>query len=149
MVDPEDIYNWRRLDARLTTSGQPSEQQLAAIRALGVTHVINLGLHTAEKALPDEARSVGELGMAYLHIPVDFSNPTAEDLSAFCSAMNALAGEIIHVHCIANFRVSAFIYRYRVDVLGWDRARARGDLDGIWRPEGVWAELVAGGPRAT
>ena len=59
--DPTDIHVWRRLDARLTTSGQPSEEQLAALQALGVTHVVNLGLHTHEKALPDEAGSVRAL----------------------------------------------------------------------------------------
>jgi hypothetical protein len=36
MVDPESIYHWHRLDDRITTSGQPSETQLADIAALGV-----------------------------------------------------------------------------------------------------------------
>ena len=68
MADPEAIYNWRRLDDRITTSGQPTEQQLADIRALGVRHIVNLGLHTHEKALPDEAASVARLGMTYKYI---------------------------------------------------------------------------------
>jgi len=34
MADPEAIYNWRRLDNRITTSGQPTEKQLADIHAL-------------------------------------------------------------------------------------------------------------------
>ena len=72
MRDPKDILNWRRVDDRITTSGQPSEAQLAAIQKLGVTTVINLGLHTHEKALPDEAASVAALGMRYVHIPVPF-----------------------------------------------------------------------------
>ena len=59
MADPETIYNWRRLDGRITTSGQPTEPQLADIHALGVRHIVNLGLHTHDKALPDEAASVG------------------------------------------------------------------------------------------
>jgi len=58
MADPEAIYNWQRLDNRITTSGQPTEKQLADIHALGVRHIVNLGLHTHEKALPDEAASV-------------------------------------------------------------------------------------------
>src|SRR5215471_5374360 len=66
MADPETIYNWRRLDDRITTSGQPTEQQLVDIQALGVRHIINLGLHSHEKALPDEAASVGRLGMTYI-----------------------------------------------------------------------------------
>ncbi len=72
--DPVETYNWRRLDARITTSGQPTEDQLRAIRDLGVRHVINLGLHSHEKALPDEAASVSALGMTYIHIPVEFQN---------------------------------------------------------------------------
>jgi protein tyrosine phosphatase (PTP) superfamily phosphohydrolase (DUF442 family) len=71
MADPELIYNWRRLDDRITTSGQPSEAQLADIQALGIRHIVNLGLHTHEKALPDEAASVNRFGMMYIHIPVD------------------------------------------------------------------------------
>ena len=142
MADPETIYNWRRLDDRVTTSGQPSEQQLAEIRALGVRHIINLGLHSHEKALPDEAASVGRLGMTYIHIPVDFQNPTEEDFAQFCSAMEQLKEVPVHVHCIANYRVSAFFYRYRRDVVGLDESRARADMEDVWHPEGVWATFI-------
>jgi protein tyrosine phosphatase (PTP) superfamily phosphohydrolase (DUF442 family) len=142
MADPETIYNWRRLDDRITTSGQPTELQLADIHALGVRHIINLGLHSHEKALPDEAASVSRLGMTYIHIPVDFQKPTDGDFDQFCSAMEQLKGVPVHVHCIANYRVSAFFYRYRRDVLGMDEAQARADMEQVWRPNGVWATFV-------
>ena len=142
MNDPETIYNWRRLDCRITTSGQPTEAELAEIHALGVRHIVNLGLHTHEKALPDEAASVSRLGMTYIHIPVDFQNPTDQDFEKFCSVMEQLKDVPVHVHCIANARVSAFFYRYRRDVLGMDEARARADMEEVWRPKGVWAEFV-------
>lgn len=142
MPDPEGIYNWRRLDDRITTSGQPTEPQLAEIQALGVRHVVNLGLHTHEKALPDEAGSVGRLGMTYIHIPVDFQKPSKEDFDRFCSVMEQLKEVPVHVHCIANYRVSAFFYRYRRDVLGMDEPQARAEMEAIWHPEGVWAEFV-------
>jgi protein tyrosine phosphatase (PTP) superfamily phosphohydrolase (DUF442 family) len=87
MTDPEGIYNWRRLDDRITTSGQPTGPQLADIQALGVRHVVNLALHTHEKALPDETASVSRLGMTYTHIPVDFQNPTEQDFEKFCAVM--------------------------------------------------------------
>src|ERR1051326_1958429 len=125
MSDPETIYNWRRLDDRTTTSGQPTEEELAEIRALGVRHVVNLGLHTHQKALPDEAKSVSRLGMTYIHIPVDFQNPTDQDFAQFCAVMERLEGAPVHVHCIANYRVSAFFYRYRRAVLGMDEPAAR------------------------
>src|SRR5262249_19572816 len=146
MADPETIYHWRRLDDRITTSGQPTEPQLADIQALGVRHVVNLGLHTHEKALPDEAASVSHLGMTYIHIPVDFQNPTDREFDEFCAVMDRLQGLPVHVHCIANYRVSAFFYRYRRDVLGWEDTRARAEMEQIWQPEGVWAAFVAPRP---
>lgn len=143
MADPEDIYNWRRLDDRITTSGQPTEEQLADIRDLGIAHVVNLALHTHEKALPDEAGSVRALGMTYTHIPVDFQNPTQAGFEQFCAVMEQFKDAPMHVHCIANYRVSAFFYRYRRDVLGWEDTKARADMDAIWKPEGVWADFIA------
>ena len=143
MVDPETIYNWHRLDDRITTSGQPTEQQLGDIGALGVRHIVNLGLHTHEKALPDEAASVARLGMTYIDIPVDFQNPTDQDFNEFCTVMDELKEVPVHVHCIANARVSAFFYRYRRDVLGMDEARARAEMEAVWKPNAVWARFIA------
>src|SRR5436305_7625917 len=142
MDDPKGIYNWRRLDDRITTSGQPTETQLVDIYALGVRNIVNLALHTHEKALPDEAESVSRLGMTYTHIPVDFQNPTEADFAKFCAAMEQLKDAPVHVHCIANYRVSAFFYRYRRDVLRMDEAEARADMEDVWHPEGVWATFV-------
>ena len=142
MADPDTIFNWLRLDERITTSGQPTEAELAAIQALGVRHIVNLGLHSHEKALPDEAATVGRLGMTYIHTPVDFQNPAETDFSRFCETMAQLDDVPVHVHCIANYRVSAFFFRYRRAVLGMNDGTARIDLDRIWQPEGVWAEFV-------
>jgi uncharacterized protein (TIGR01244 family) len=142
MADPEGIYNWHRLDSRITTSGQPTEAQLAEIRGLGVRHIVNLGLHTHEKALPDEAATVDRLGMTYIHIPVDFQNPTEQDFEQFCTVMERLKDAPVHVHCIANARVSAFFYRFRRDVLGMDEAQARAEMEAVWQPKGVWVEFV-------
>ena len=141
MSDPTSVFNWRRLDDRTTTSGQPSEEQLSDIRDLGVATVINLGLHTHEKALPDEAATVAGLGMTYVHIPVDFDAPTEDDYRRFTEAMGAAAGAAVHVHCIVNARVTAFFYRYLV-VVGRSETDARATMESVWRPGGVWAEFV-------
>ena len=90
MQDPVSIYNWRRLDGRITTSGQPTAAQLGEIAALGVRHVVNLAPHSHAKALPDEAGSVARLGMDYCYIPVDFAAP-AEAVSLRASASRAMS----------------------------------------------------------
>jgi protein tyrosine phosphatase (PTP) superfamily phosphohydrolase (DUF442 family) len=74
--------------------GQPTEWQLADIHALGVRHIVNLGLHSHEKTLPDEATSVCNLG-TYIHIPVDFQNPTENDFAQFCSVMADLPSSVV------------------------------------------------------
>ncbi len=142
MSDPIGIYNWRRLDARITTSGQPSETHLVELKALGIGHFINLGLHTHEKALPDEAGLLAALGLTYIHIPVEFDHPTEEDFATFCDAMTKVAAHPVHVHCIANFRVTAFLYRWQRDVCGIESAQARALMDSVWQPGGVWADFV-------
>ena len=157
MSDPTHIFAWRRLSGTLTTSGQPSEEGLASIRLLGVEHVINLGLHTHERALPDEAATVAALDMTYTHIPVEFDAPTEEDFTRFRQVMDEMGDTPVHVHCIINARVSAFLYRYRRDVLGMDEGEARAAMETVWRPGGVWAAFIgdeeaigrAHGPPAT
>ena len=142
MNDPTDIPAWLRLDDRLTTSGQPSEEDLLKLAALGVRHVVNLALHTHERALPDETASVTGLGMHYVHIPVPFDAPADRHFARFCETMASIGTDTVHVHCIINARVSAFIYRYRRDVLGMDEAEARLAMEKIWQPGGVWAEFI-------
>ena len=142
MSDPTHIAVWRRLDSQITTSGQPTEDDLEALSAVGVEHVINLALHTHERALPDEAGSVTALGMTYTHIPVAFDAPTDEDFIRFCTAMESVAEAKVHVHCIVNARVSAFLYRYRRDILGMDEQQARKEMESVWQPGGVWAAFI-------
>lgn len=141
MTDPTEILNWRRLDAHITTSGQPTVEQLVAIRELGTSVIINLGLHSHEKALPDEAASVAALGMTYVHIPVDFNRPTEDDFEHFRQAMASVDNRRVHVHCIVNARVSAFFYRYDLE-RGLAEADARAAMETIWRPGGVWADFI-------
>ena len=141
---PDDfgIYNFRRLSPTLTTSGQPDEAQFAALRDAGVAAVINLALVDSPRALADEPGTLAALGLRYTHIPVDFKAPTEGDFEAFAATMDALGDTPAHVHCAANWRVSAFLYRYRTERLGWDEAAARPDLEAIWQPDAVWRNFL-------
>ncbi len=142
MTTTDGILNWRRWTQNITLSGQPTEDQLALLRAEGVTHIINLGPHTNKGALPNEPASVAALGMDYIYIPVDFDAPTDDDFTSFCEKLDALCGVSIHVHCIYNARVSAFMYRRAKDGLGGDVGAAFVLMDGIWRPGDDWATFI-------
>lgn len=138
-----DIYNYLEINGRISTSGQPTEQQFELVKAAGFGDVINLAPHNAENALDDEAEVLVALGLGYTHIPVDFTNPTQADFEEFCVQMETKQGRKLWVHCAANMRVSAFIYRYRCEVQGEDQRTAREDLSRIWEPFGVWKDFVS------
>ena len=142
MRDIPEIKNWRRLDSRISLSGQPTEIQLAQIQKSGVTHIINLGPHADKGALKNEAGTVAELGMTYIYIPVDFENPTNEDYKSFCNVLEQNVDTPIHVHCIYNARVSAFFHRYAQDGRGFSETETFALMDGIWRPGGIWAKFI-------
>lgn len=137
------IYRYRAIDDRLSTSGQPSVAQLDAIAQAGYTTIINLALHDDPRyALPDEAGTVRALGLTYVHIPVQFKNPTPADLAAFMAAMEAHRDAKLWIHCAANIRVSAFLGLYRVLRLGWARAPAFALMREIWTPDAVWSSYI-------
>ncbi len=139
------IFNYLPLSDILATAGQPNEKQFAAIERAGFRSVINLAPHGVENALPDERSVVTGLGLSYVHIPVDFKNPTEADYQEFCRVMGQTGETKVFVHCAANMRVSAFLFRYRTQVLGESLAIAQRDLHQIWVPFGVWAEFILRG----
>jgi protein tyrosine phosphatase (PTP) superfamily phosphohydrolase (DUF442 family) len=137
-----DIYNFRAIGDRLGTGGQPTEAQFDDVREAGFEVVINLALPTSDNALPHEGSIVTALGMAYVHLPVDFKAPGADDFRAFCGVLSAFNERRVFVHCAANMRVSAFIYLHRVLHENIPTAEAERDLLAIWQPDAVWSHFI-------
>ena len=119
MMSTQEIYNYRKVDDRLITGGQPSEEQLKSAADEGVKTVINLATINPRYSLEDEEGLVRSLGMTYYHIPVDWENPQESDFEAFEGVVKQLAEEKTLVHCAANFRVTAFYSLYAMKHLGW------------------------------
>ena len=139
-----DIYNYRAVDARLSTSGQPTEDELRAVAREGFEVVINLALHDDPRySLRDETGLVQSLGMRYVHIPVQFAAPTEADLDAFIAAMEQHRARRILVHCAANKRVTSFLGLYRVIQQGWREEEAFALMHSVWEPDAVWASFIA------
>ena len=140
----EDTYNYLKIADSLTTSGQPTEKQFHLIKKSNYETVINLApTSVLENSLKTEQLLLQELEIEYIHIPVDFKNPTEEDFQKFSNCLQASQDQKVWVHCAANARVSAFIYRYRCSVLGEDEEMAKIDLQKIWEPIGVWKKFIS------
>jgi len=138
-----EIHQYRQATPDLATSGQPSEEQLAAIAAAGYEVVINLALHDDPRySLSDEAASVEALGLEYVHIPVRFDAPAEGDLTKFFEAMDVRRDRRIWIHCAANMRVTAFLGLYRRLRDDWPEDRAFELMLDVWEPNPLWSAFI-------
>lgn len=138
--DPVDIRNWQRRPDGITTSGKLERGDPARLAAVGVRHVVNLALDDHPEALADEAALLAAQGIVYTHIPVPFDAPAPEHVAALAEALAAHPGPH-HVHCIMNWRVTAFFYLIDRDA-GVPEREARARITAIWDP------LASDDPRA-
>ncbi len=139
-----DIYNFYPINDSLSTSGQPTGNQLRAMAADGYEVIINLALHDDPRySLPDEAGLVEGIGMVYAHLPVRFNDPREEDLLAFFQAMETHEGKKIHIHCAANMRVTAFFGLYCIVKQGQTKHDAFVPMRAIWEPNDIWSSFIA------
>lgn len=130
------------IDARLHTSAQPDKDQLLQLSQAGIELVINLAHDESPGAVADEAERIRSQGIPYINIPVDFNCPRLDDFNRFVEAINKHSDKTILVHCACNWRVSAFVYLYRLLVEQEERKRAEADMLAIWQPDETWQEFI-------
>ncbi len=138
----ESIRNYVRLTPTIGTAGQPMRDQFDCIAAAGFDDVINLALPDHPDSLDDEGSLVTRLGMRYFHLPVPFDAPSADHVSEFCRLLHCLRGRQLFVHCIMNYRVSAFMYHYLRRVEGYDDKHARSPIFDRWQVEPQWQSII-------
>ncbi|MFZ1986582.1 MAG: protein tyrosine phosphatase family protein [Desulfatitalea sp.] len=139
----ESIVNYIKCNDGFSFSGQPTKHQFSFIRREGYEIIINLAPYDLlENPLKGEESIVTELGMKYVHIPVNMLNPAQEDFDAFVNIMKNASDKKIWVHCAIGMRASAFLYKYRCSILGEDRQAAIWDLREIWEPFGAWQKFL-------
>ena len=138
----EDVLNYLAISDTIGTAGQPGPTQFSAIRAAGYDVVVNLAMPDSANALPNEQQLVSREGMLYVHIPVVWERPTAQNLEQFFDVMARCRGKRVFVHCAMNMRVSVFVYLYRVIWLGVSQDSARVDLLRIWQPNATWQRFL-------
>jgi protein tyrosine phosphatase (PTP) superfamily phosphohydrolase (DUF442 family) len=141
----EDTFNFRRVTDRVTTSGLVNAEQLATLGSEGYQAVINLLPDSYEHAVHEEPDIVRGQGLDYVYIPVDFAAPTHDDFVAFSDAMDVHADDTVHVHCAANYRVSAFYGLYAQSRGRCTAAEADALIQDLWNSDDypAWTEFMA------
>ncbi|TFG70625.1 MAG: hypothetical protein E4H27_05765 [Anaerolineales bacterium] len=144
MMSMRDIYNYINISDSINTSGQPTEAQLQVAAAEGVQVVINLATLDSKTTLTSAVDLVRAAGMEYFHIPVVWDNPTQEDFAEFKRVMRQNAGKVTLIHCVANYRATAFYALYAMENLGWSETEADALMAKIWQRDAnpVWEAFI-------
>jgi protein tyrosine phosphatase (PTP) superfamily phosphohydrolase (DUF442 family) len=139
----DEIRNYIQVSDRIASSGQPEDHQFKDIADAGYKVVINLAMPNSESAIPEEGNIVTSLKMTYVHIPVPFDAPDIVHLRDFIKVMHALSHQKVWIHCVANYRVSAFLYQYFRLVHGAQPEEARKVMLASWEPNEIWQKFLA------
>jgi protein tyrosine phosphatase (PTP) superfamily phosphohydrolase (DUF442 family) len=112
----------------------------------GFDVVINLAMPDSENALDNEGALVAVTGMNYVHLPVDFEQPTAAHIHQFFKVMDAYEGKKILVHCVVNARASAFLYKYLDLLKGFPPGQITSPVLLRWFPtmDEAWQKIMGG-----
>jgi protein tyrosine phosphatase (PTP) superfamily phosphohydrolase (DUF442 family) len=143
-TDIEASYNFRMISDRLTTSGVVGANRLGALASQGYEVVVNLLPDSSEHAVSNEQDIVESQRIEYIYIPVDFKAPGRSDLTRFSEALDRLSDSKIHIHCAANYRVSAFYSLYAASRGDWSTDQATDFIHSVWRPADYpgWSEFI-------
>ena len=127
----------------VVSGGQVTDEHLARAKEMGVTTVVNLRAEGEKAEYETEQAKVEELGMTYVHMPVDpatgegLTKENAEKLAEIVGK-----GEPTIVHCKSGQRVGALfaLKAHHVDGKSADEALEEGKQAGLSAPPIV--ELV-------
>ena len=141
--DLSKVYNYHDIENLFTTSGQPNAYQLKLIAENGYDAVINLAPNSVlEGSVISEAEILTANNVKYIHIPVNFNMPKKEDFLEFVKSLKENKDKKIWIHCAANMRVSAFVYKYRRDILELKDDEVIKDMKLIWSPNHTWSSFL-------
>ena len=116
--DFPNIKNFLRINDKLCTGGQPTLDDLAHLKAEGVKTILNLR-QASEFNFEEETAKAKELGLRYIHIPVNNADLKPEAVDEFLKAMDDPNSRPMFIHCHTANRVGAFWLVYRVVKDGW------------------------------
>ena len=136
------ITNFRQYSESFASAGQPTREQFQTLKDSGFERIVYIAFTNNPNALADEDQLVKGLGMEYMHVPVDFSNPLPDDFYAFADSMQRNTDKKTLLHCQVNARATAFSFLYRVIYENVPIAEAKADMNTVWQPNEVWRDFI-------
>jgi protein tyrosine phosphatase (PTP) superfamily phosphohydrolase (DUF442 family) len=132
------IGNYFQYSPLLSSGAQPTEAEIALLKADGFEAIFNISPSSARNALQNEAAIIERSGMDYAHFPVDCSNLRPVHYQTFKGIMNGLKDKKLFVHCGGNIKSSNLLHMYDVLENNVDEKESLKTLKKIQNPEAKW-----------
>ena len=116
------IKNFGKINDHYYRGSQPTPEELAQLKQLGIKTVIDLRIDN----LPAEADWTRSLGLQYFNLQMKASTPaTEQQTSQFLALVNDRANWPVYVHCKGGrHRTGAMTAVYRITQDGWTADQA-------------------------
>ena len=137
-----EIINFRQYSESFASAGQPTREQFQTIADHGFERIVYIAFTNNPNALADADIVAKELGMEYMQVPVDFSNPLPDEFYAFADSMERNRNKKTLLHCQVNARATAFSFLYRVIYDEVPVGEAKADMNTVWQPNEVWRDYI-------
>ncbi|WP_299752904.1 protein tyrosine phosphatase family protein [uncultured Tateyamaria sp.] len=131
-ADISETRNFYQFEPTVLTSGQPSAAQLSEAADDGIEVVINLVPESEGIYNPEEGEILAAQGVEYIHVPVNWRDPKAEEFQNFLNAMDRVGDRKVLVHCWANARASALVAAHRAISAPDTQVAELEQLETIW-----------------
>lgn len=107
-IEQAGIKNLRVVSGHIYSAGQPTQEQIQALKEAGIKHIVNL--RPVSEQSWDEKAYVESLGMKYHSIPVaGMAGVTADNSKILQSVLDDIGDDSTVIHCASGRRVNALL----------------------------------------
>ena len=136
----DGLPNLGKISDQLFRGAQPSLSNLAELKELGVTTIVDLRSESSHMREQERLRAEA-LGIHFVSIPVGgFSNPSSAQVAQFFALLRQSPRETVFVHCrFGHDRTGVFIATYRIAFDHWTAEQALAEMSAFgfnhtWHP---------------
>ena len=119
------ISNFARLETTVACGGATKAEAVPAIKKLGFASIINVREANEPGAdIDQEEAAARAVGLHFVNVPFNIAAPAPDFVDKFIAAVTKPDNNPAYIHCAAGGRAASLWMIKRVQVDGWDEARA-------------------------
>jgi len=119
------ITNFARLETTVACGGATKAEAVPALKKMGFASIINVREASEPGAdIDQEAAAAKAVGMNFVNVPFNVASPAPDLVDRFIAAVTKKENTPAYIHCAAGGRAASLWLIKRVQVDGWDEARA-------------------------